>query len=53
MRTEFDFLCVLGHMTSVLKRAVVGSVPGYRDKIKVKTAKHRIWNEKIERAVKR
>ena len=34
VRTEFEFLCALGHMTSVLKRAVVGSVPGYRDKIK-------------------
>ena len=32
--TEFEFLCALGHMTSVLKRAVVGSVAGHRDKIK-------------------
>ena len=51
-RTEFEFLCALGHMTSELKRVVVVSVPGYRDKTNVKTAKHRIWNEKIESAVK-
>ena len=52
MRTEFEFLWALEHMTSVLKRAVVGSVPGYKDKINVKTAKHRIRNEKIESAIK-
>ena len=53
VRSEFEFLCELGNMTSVLKRVVGGSVPGYKDKIYVKMAKHRIWNEKVESAVKR
>ena len=40
-------------MTSVLKRAVVENVLGHRDKIKVKMSKLKIWNENIERALKR
>ena len=52
-KTEFEFLCALVHMTSVLKRAVLGSVQGHRDRIKVKASKHRMWNDTIDKAVKR
>ena len=48
----FEFVCALGHMTSVLKRANEASISGHRNKIKVKPSKSRIWNDRIEKAVK-
>ena len=52
IKTEFEFVCALGHMTSVLKRATEASISGHRNKIKVKPSKSRIWNDRIEKAVK-
>ena len=39
-------------MTSVLKRATEACIPGDRNKITVKPSKSRIWNDRIENAVK-
>ena len=33
IKTEFEFVCAIGHMTSVLKRATEASIPGHRNKI--------------------
>ena len=53
IKSEFEFMCALGHMTSVLKKATAASIPGYRSKIRVKPSKSRMWNDRIEKAVKR
>ena len=52
LESEFDFLCAMGHLSSVLKRAAKESIPGHRDNIKIKASKIKIWNDKIEKAVK-
>ena len=51
--TEFDFMCSIGHLSSVLKRAAERSIPNFKTECKIRQTKIKVWNEKIHQAVKR
>ena len=53
IETEFDILCSIGHLSSVLKRAAERSIPNFKTECKIFQTKIKVWNEKIPKAVNR
>ena len=54
IETEFDFfLCSIGHLSSVLKRAAERSIPNFKTDCEIRQTKIKVSNVKIHEAVKR